>query len=287
MLMLRALSRALSPTLFVLLACNAAPQLAAEPRATKATVATEPGPAPVTTTAPAPANGAPDPRLPIVGDPLGLLSRAPPSKAESVAKPSAKENKGRFDPGALMASANLAPQTMVPLERDPRAVARAALAMADSAQKAPEAAPRVRDPLLVREKSAAEVIGGVRKSAARPHVLFLYASYCRACRNVLPNLLPLVQYYRPRNVLFTAASVDNDPSAYERYAHVLNGVLPPVWIRAEGQTQKELVRAGLAFSGDTYSIPLLAVFDKNHRLVRQGGGSEIARLPQTLDALSQ
>jgi hypothetical protein len=279
----RALACALYPTLVALLACNASPRLAAEPSAPQATAPAEPAPAPAVTASSAPAHGAPDPRLPIVGDPLGLLSRPAPSQVESASARQAKAQRG-FDPGALMASANLAPQTTVPLERDPRAVARAAQAMAEPAQRA---VPHTRGPVVVQEKSAAEVIGGVRKSAPRPHVLFLYASYCRACRNVLPNFLPLVQYYKGRNVLFTAASVDRDLSSYESYAPVLNGVLPPVLIRSEGETRNELIRAGLSFSGDSYSIPLVAVFDKGHRLVRQGGSNEFARLAQTLDGLIQ
>jgi hypothetical protein len=45
------------------------------------------------------------------------------------------------------------------------------------------------------------------------------------------------------------------------------------------------VRAGLSLQSDHYSIPLVAVFDKAHRLVRQGGGRELARLARTLDEL--
>jgi hypothetical protein len=103
---------------------------------------------------------------------------------------------------------------------------------------------------------------------------------------VFPNFLPLVQYYRGRGVQFTAASIDRDASAYESYASVLNGVLAPVLIRSEGQTRGELERAGLSFSGEGFSIPLVAVFDKAHRLVRQGGSGELAKLPQTLDGLA-
>jgi hypothetical protein len=182
-----------------------------------------------------------------------------------------------------MASAQRAPQTIVTSERDPRAVARATQAMAEPRKLSSSARAGF---VPVREVSASELLGGIRKSAARPHVLFLYAAYCPACRHVLPDFLPLVQYYRQRNVLFTAASVDRDASAYADYAPVLNGVLPPVWIRPEGETRKELIRAGLSI-GDSYGIPLVAVFDKAHRLVRQGGSEELSQLSRTLDSLVQ
>lgn len=283
MLMSRALSRSLAPAVLALLACKASPTLTVEPAPAQAAVPVDVAPTPALK-AEAPATpGAPDPSLPIVGDPLGLLSRpAPRAKTAAV-----KEEAKGFDPGALMASTKLAPPTQVPLERDPRAVARGAAAMSEAAPKPRSSVSHVQGPIVVQEKSAAEVIGGVKRSAQRPHVLLLYAAYCRACRNVLPNFLPLVEYYRPRGVLFTAASVDADANAYESYAPVLKGILPPVLIRSEGQTLKELQRAGLSFSGNGYSIPLVAVFDRSRKLVKQGGSGEIARLAQTLDTLDK
>ncbi len=276
--MTRASTRALLP-LFALLACDASQRLAPEQLAPKPEALAAPAvpePAPV---AAAPTDGKPDPNLPIVGDPLGLLSRPDPRAEAPGARPAAPQQ--RFDPGALMAAARATP-TLVQ-ERDPRAVARAAQAMAEQPRRT-SSAPSTG--VAIQEKSAADVIGSIKRSSARPHVLFLYAAYCAACRDVLPNFLPLVEHYA-KSVSFTAASIDRDRDAYERYAPVLRGVLPPVLIRSEGTTRQELVRAGLSFDGEGFSIPLLAVFDKGHRLVRQGGGRELARLARTLDELSQ
>jgi len=277
--MTRASTRALLP-LFALLACDAPARLTPEQLAPKPEALAAPAPTPEPArVASTPADGKPDPNLPVVGDPLGLLSRPQPRADAPGAQAPAPQP--RFDPGALMAAARATP-TLVQ-ERDPRAVARGTQAMVEQPRRT-SSAPSAGVP--VQEKSAAELIGSIKRSSARPHVLFLYAAYCGACREVLPNFLPLVEHYG-KSVSFTAASIDRDRDAYERYAPVLRGVLPPVLIRSEGMTRQELVRAGLSFDGDGFSIPLLAVFDKGHRLVRQGGGRELARLARTLDELSQ
>lgn len=227
-------------------------------------------------------NGAPDPNLPIVGDPLGLLSR--PSASAPSAPVRAAQTTDRFDPGALMNNAASAPETKVELERDPRAVARG-LSAINEPSKAPSLAPAGGRSVPIQEKSAADVFGGIRRGASQPHVLFLYAAYCPGCRKVMPQFLPLVTHYKARGVQFTAASVDRDAGMYEGYAPVLGGVLPPVLIRSEGKTASEMRRAGLTLSGDSFSIPLVAVFDKARKIVMQGGSAAVAKLPSQLDAL--
>jgi len=284
---------ALTPTCLLLLACKSPLGLEAEPPAPQSAPTVV---APALQVVPpgsearasphigAHENGAPDPHLPVVGDPLGLLSR--PAPASAPAPPALAAKTSGFDPGALMRSAQDVPETKVELERDPRAVARAAAALQESSAPRPTSAlPRNVAAQPVEEKSAAEVFGSIRRGAARPHVLFLYAAYCPGCRKVMPSFLPLVHYYKPRGVQFTAASVDRDRLRYEDYAPVLGGVLPPVLIRSEGSTASEMRRAGLTVAGDSFSIPLVALFDKTRRLVMQGGGATMARLPQALDGL--
>ena len=182
-----------------------------------------------------------------------------------------------------MASAALDPPTKIEVERDPRAVARGQLELAAERPR-PSPSPAG---VTVQEKRAAEVLGSLRGDGARAQVLFLYASYCKACRNVLPSFLDLVRAYRPRGVRFTAASVDQHEEQLAAYAPALGGVLPVVWIKPEGPgvTLRELRRAGLNLPEDTYSIPLFAVFDRARRLVSQGHTRELHRLPTTLDEL--
>ena len=183
-----------------------------------------------------------------------------------------------------MASAALAPPTRIEVERDPRAVARVQVELAEERPRATAPSPAR---VAVQEKRASEVLGSVRAGGARPHVLYLYASYCKACRNVLPSFLELVRAYRARGVRFTAASVDQRAAQFEDYAPALGGVLPALWIKPEGPgvTLRELRRAGLNLPEDGFSIPLFAVFDSAHRLVSQGNTRELPRLPETLDTL--
>jgi thiol-disulfide isomerase/thioredoxin len=231
------------------------------------------------------ADGAPDPSLPIVGDPLGLLSRPAAAAPTSPARARAAKEPGGFDPGALMNSASSAAETKVELERDPRAVARALAALDDSNEARQGATPQGKSAQPIQQKSAADVFGSIRRGASQPHVLFLYAAYCPGCRKVMPQFLPLVTHYKARGVQFTAASVDRDPSMYENYAPVLGGVLPPVLIRSEGTTASEMRRAGLSVSGDSFSIPLVALFDRTRKMVMQGGSAAVAKLPRELDSL--
>jgi thiol-disulfide isomerase/thioredoxin len=263
------------------LGCERPDTLAPELTPTQPPPATLERVSPPPTPSPDVAQGAPDPRLPIVGDPLGLLSR-PPAAAPRQPKP-AEARPTTFDPGALMASAALAPPTKIEVERDPRAVARGQLELAAERPRTPSPSPAG---VAVQAKSASEVLGSLRADAARAQVLFLYASYCKACRNVLPSFLDLVRAYRQRGVRFTAASVDQDEEQLAAYAPALGGVLPAIWIKPEGVTLRELRRAGLNLPQETYAIPLFAVFDRAHRLVSQGNTRELSHLPSTLDELT-
>lgn len=225
-------------------------------------------------------NGAPDPKLPIVGDPLGLLSKPRANGAPDAAVIQVRNAPRAFDPGALMASGQVEP-TRVERERDPRAIARVQAELARS-QK-----PRVvsNTVSVIEEKSAREVLGAIQNGAARPHVLFLYASYCGACRSVMPAFVDLARTFKQRGVLFTAASVDEDRDAFAQYAPVLGGALPAVWIRPEGTTRDELKRLGLKLEANGYSIPLFALFDQRRRLIAEGHARELHNLPRALDEL--
>ena len=263
------------------LGCERQNSLAPEPQPAQAPPAALEPVTPAPPPAPAVAAGAPDPRLPIVGDPLGLLSK-PPAAAQHPEPTQARPE--TFDPGALMASAALAPPTKLDIERDPRAVARGQV---EQAKEHPRPALPGAASVTVQEKRAAEVLGSLRNGGAPAQVLYLYASYCKACRNVLPSFLELVRAYRARGVRFTAASVDYHAEPFADYAPALAGVLPAIWIKREepGTLLRELQRIGLNLPEGSFAIPLFAVFDRSQRLVSQGNTRELHRLPSTLDGL--
>jgi thiol-disulfide isomerase/thioredoxin len=224
----------------------------------------------------APTSAGTDPRLPVLGDPLGLLSKAPAARSMP---PSAKPRPGALDPAALMGSAPGAQPAMNGLERDPRAVERARIELARSA---PTSVARV----SVQDRSAREVVRRASQGGARVHVLLLYASYCKACRGVMPWFVQLARSYKARGVAFTAASVDADRDAFAAYAPVLETELEPIWILPDTGTKAELKRAGLKLpDGAGYSIPLFAVFAGQNRLVAQGNSRELRTLSATLDRL--
>ncbi|HEX6243658.1 MAG TPA: hypothetical protein VFZ61_22245, partial [Polyangiales bacterium] len=125
------------------------------------------------------------------------------------------------------------------------------------------------------------------QGGTKAHVLLLYAAYCKAGRGVMPQFVEIARNYKARGVAFTVASVDDDPEAFAAYAPVLGGALEPFWIRSEGPgtTRAALTSAGIQLPDNSFSIPLLAVFGGQHRLVAQGHAREIRTLAQTLDGL--
>jgi thiol-disulfide isomerase/thioredoxin len=213
-----------------------------------------------------------DPSLPVVGDPLGLLSKPPRAGRGAKASP------GRLDPAALMADPSAkAPSAVVANQADSTQQRKAGAGDEERARQSKSGKVRI------QEKSAQEVVRRASQGGARVHVLLLYASYCKACRSEMPAFVQLVRSYKSRGVAFTAASVDGDPEAFAAYAAALEGTTEPYWIRSDGSTRAELTRAGIQLPNNTFSIPLFAVFAGQRRLVAQG--HSLDSLPGTLDAL--
>jgi len=267
--------------LLVLASCDRgtpAPALSAEAPAEVARSAPSEATAASAAPAAAPTSAGTDPHLPVLGDPLGLLSK--PAAGNAAAAPAAQPRAAGSDPASLMASAPGARPSSAEPERDPRAVERAQAELAARAPKAPTGA---RAPL--QEKSARDVVRRASQGGARVHVLLLYAAYCKACRGVLPWFVQLARSYKARGVAFTAASIDGDRAAFAAYAPVLEEALEPIWILPDTGTKAELKRAGIKLPDDSLSIPLFAVFAGQNRVVAQGHSSEMRELPATLDAL--
>jgi hypothetical protein len=260
--------------LLLALGCGSADTLREESAEQRGTAVAEarpveapaPAPEPVATTPPAPKP------LPTLGDPLGLLSRKQPGSDKLD-----NDKLRAMDPGALMGS-DMAP-TVVKLERDPRAVKRSII---ESPKPRAGTATTLRA-AGVREISAASLMQRVRGSGA-PQVLYVHASYCKACRASLPRLLKMVEAYQGRGVRFTAASVDSDANVFADYAPALQGLLEPLWISRDGTLRDTLASAGVAVNADSISIPLFAVF-RERRVVAQGHSRQLRDLPTILDGL--
>lgn len=206
--------------------------------------------------------------LPVVGDPLGLLSKKP--KAGEVIA-AGKRDPSVLDPGSLANPSAKANAVAAP-ERDPRAVARAASTVIDRSA-----------PTAIREVTMADIRNAVL-ARPQPHVLFLYGSYCPACRDAMPKFVEAVRAYGgPAGI--TAVSIEEDRDALAAYVPALGGVIEPLLLTGRG-LRKATEEMGVVWAGtDSVQIPKLAVFDARGRLVRQGGSSEVARLAKTLREL--
>ncbi|MDB4991162.1 MAG: hypothetical protein JWN04_6340 [Myxococcaceae bacterium] len=234
---------------------------------------------------PAPDTAAPR-GLPILGDPLGLLSKA---SATPTRKASGRDL-GTLAPGALMAKHeatgkqdDVAPGSAperASVERDARAVERGRTSSA-SVIPMPVASGEV------REVSAARLMRELRDSAGKVRVLFLYASYCKACRGVMPTVLDFARRYYSRGVRFTAASVDKDRDAFSAYAPVLSGLFPAILITPDGTTGGELKRLGVPLQGSGFSIPMVAVLDRKQHLIAYGNSSLAEHLDRAVEPLLQ
>jgi hypothetical protein len=260
--------------LALVLACGGSETLREESAEQRGTAVAEapavegPAPAPQPMVTPPPAQKP----LPTLGDPLGLLSKKHPGSDKLD-----NDKLRAMDPGALMGS-DMAP-TVVKIERDARAVKRSVI---EPPKSRAGTTPAARD-ARVREISAASLMQRVRGSAG-PQVLYVHASYCKACRASLPRLLKMVAAYQGRGVRFTAASVDRDENVFADYAPALQGLLEPLWISRDGTLRDHLASAGVEVGADSISIPLFAVF-RQRRVVAQGNSRELRDLPAILDGL--
>ncbi|MET0285434.1 MAG: thioredoxin family protein [Polyangiales bacterium] len=248
-----------------LVACSSPPALEME----RAPVEAPPAASAPTPAAPAASTG----KLPILGDPLGLLSK-PPAGAELPPRP----RQAALSPDALMAAGRApSPEARV-FERDARAVARE------------QAVPERKLPLAsttLREATARRVMTDLRSSTAKLRVLFLYAAYCPACREVMPTVREAARRHYGKGVEFTAASVDRDREQYAAYVPTLEGVFPATLITSDGTTAQELKRLGVPLDGKGFAIPLVAVLDRKQRLVAYGNTHLAARLDQALTSLAE
>jgi thiol-disulfide isomerase/thioredoxin len=260
--------RFLAAGLWLVVACSSGGELRDEPGAALHVVEGAAKAVELAKPEPAPAPPARTKPLPTLGDPLGLLSK-PSSDRDRKPDPAA------LDPGALRGDE----PTLVKIERDPRAVRRG---QARSEPKNADPA-RAARPANVRETSAASLLMRVRQGQA-PHVLFVHASYCKACRTVLPRFLEIAERYQKRGVRFSAASVDDDQNAFAGYAASLRGVLEPLWVSPDGTMGDALRAAGLNIGPTSYAIPLVAVFHSK-RVIMQGNSREVRELPALLDTL--
>jgi thiol-disulfide isomerase/thioredoxin len=119
-------------------------------------------------------------------------------------------------------------------------------------------------------------ISGLLDSSARATLLVLYASHCPACRKLMPRVAKLERKWRSKGLSVVALSLDPDLAALQRYlGKKTTGDLD--WLRVRpyrrGELKREMRELGLSVVDDTFSIPVLALFDGRQRLVKEQTGS--------------
>jgi hypothetical protein len=126
----------------------------------------------------------------------------------------------------------------------------------------------------IKNLDVAELPRLLRQRGGKSTLLVLYASHCRACRALLPRVAKLGQKLRRRGLSVLAFSLDEDEGALREYIKRFQGSLE--WMRlrwAKGQLAKEMRGLGVSVVGDTFSIPVYAIFDARRQLVREGTGN--------------
>lgn len=103
-------------------------------------------------------------------------------------------------------------------------------------------------------------------------LVFIYASWCAACRKTFPSVNQAALNYQERGLEVVGLSLDKDPSDLVRYLQRSRPAFPA--LRAEPFPPGSLKRAVSGFGG-TYpdSIPYLALLDDQGRLVAQSPGN--------------
>lgn len=109
------------------------------------------------------------------------------------------------------------------------------------------------------------------RAANQIAVLYLWASWCPACQDSLPNLNRVVRRWEGKDVRFIVVSVDQDLEALEQMLEITGASFEPLCVPA---APKEKLLEAMAGLGAEYPsrIPYGAVFDREGKLYRQWTG---------------
>jgi thiol-disulfide isomerase/thioredoxin len=116
--------------------------------------------------------------------------------------------------------------------------------------------------------TAAQSAARVRAEKGHPVVLVYWAAWCKDCRVELPALEALTRELGPRGVRLVSVTIDETPAALERL--LAERPIPYPYLRLAPIVKADAISAIGSLGGHfTGSIPYLAVFDKQGRLVRE------------------
>lgn len=137
---------------------------------------------------------------------------------------------------------------------------------------------------MVKETSARDVYSLIHEEKELPVVLFIYASWCNYCHNMLPVI---DSYYAKHSdsIKIVAISIDEAPKKLEYYfKHKVIPLNIPALNVSDKEEQSKIARMlfkkGLQFTG---SIPYMAVFYQQTPVAQSVGFVEPDKLKDILD----
>lgn len=107
----------------------------------------------------------------------------------------------------------------------------------------------------------------------KPTLVFVYASWCTFCRQVMPNIIDLKRSSKLEHINLLMLSIDSSPDALARYLADgrYKGLFTPYLVTG---TRELSLKALLQNAGSSYEggIPFILVFDADGRLLNETFG---------------
>lgn len=121
----------------------------------------------------------------------------------------------------------------------------------------------------------ADVARRIGQRTGRPSVVMLYATNCPLSRQMFPDFVALAKDYQRRGIDFLVFSTDEANNAHRvpNFLSKHGASFAPVFVRpwASGSLARALSPLGIRV-GSTWTMPLVAVLDRNNRVITQGQG---------------
>ncbi len=164
------------------------------------------------------------------------------------------------------------------LRHSSRAVRHIVFAGAAFAAVAAHPSAAVAQEVPVSSLSARDAARLIQRERGKVRLVLVYNAGCPASRKMFPEFLDLAERSRQKNVSVLAFSTDATPEITARYLAGARLPFRPVQIRPwrSGEFDTAMRPTGIDI-GKTFGTPLIAVIDRNGRVVGQWEGSSGAR----------
>ena len=137
----------------------------------------------------------------------------------------------------------------------------------------------------------ADVARQIARRTGRPSVVLLYATTCPLTQRMFPEFVSLAKEYQRRGVNFLVFSTDEAENAYwvPVFLSKHGASFAPVLVRpwAPGSLDRALSPLGIRV-GSTWTRPLVAVRDRDGRVITQGQGvTDLRRVRAALSTVTR